>query len=65
MKNCVIIYVIETDFQGRRVQLGASLSKEAAERKCEELKKNHPGKPYAFWTDTYCLTDDFTTFDWI
>lgn len=60
-----IIHVIETEYEGRVIAVGASLSEETIERKLEELKKNHPGKPYAFWTGTYCLTDDFTTFDWI
>lgn len=63
MRNCIIIYVIETDFQGRRVQLGASLSKEAAERKCEEIKTNNPGK--YFEVCEYAITEEYEHFDWI
>jgi hypothetical protein len=60
-----IIHVIETKFEGRVITLGASLSEETIKRRLEEIKKNNPGRPYNFWTSEYCLTDDFTTFDWI
>ena len=63
MKNCIIIHVIETEFQGRRVQLGASLSKEAAERKCEELKASN--RYQCFEVCEYAITEEFEYFDWI
>jgi hypothetical protein len=63
MKNCVIIHVIETDFQGRRVQLGASLNKEAAERKCEELKASN--RYQHFEVNEYAITEEYEYFDWI
>lgn len=63
MKNCIIIHVIETDFQGRRVQLGASLSKEAAERKCEELKASN--RYQHFEVSEYAITEEYEYFDWI
>lgn len=63
MKPFVIIYVIETEYEGRRVQLGASLSKEAAERKCEELKASN--RYQHFEVDGYALTDKFEYFDWL
>ena len=65
MKPFAIIYVIETEFEGRVITVGASLSEETIQRRLEELKKNNHGKPYAFWSSEYCLTDDYTTFDWI
>ena len=63
MKPFAIIYVIETDFQGRRVQLGASLSKDAAERKCEELKANN--RSQYFEVSEYAITEKYEYFDWI
>lgn len=63
MKPFAIIYVIETDFQGRCVQLGASLSKDAAERKCEELRASN--RFQYFEVCEYALTDEFEYFDWI
>ena len=63
MKNCIIIHVIETAFQGRRVQLGASLSKEAAERKCDELKASN--RYQCFEVSEYAITEEFEYFDWI
>ena len=60
-----IIYVIETLYEGRTITIGASLSEETIERRLEEIKRNNPGRPYDFWTSSYCLTDDYTTFDWL
>lgn len=57
-----IIYVIETEYIGRRVQLGASLNKEASEKKCEELKASN--RCQHFEVCEYALTDKFEYFDW-
>jgi hypothetical protein len=60
-----IIHVIETMYEGRVITVGASLSEETIERRLEEIKKNNPGRSHNYWSSTYCLTDDFTPFDWI
>lgn len=63
MKPFTIIYVIETEVEGRWTPLGASLSKEASEKKCKELKASNRFRKYE--VSEYALTDDFEYFDWI
>lgn len=60
-----IIHVIETMYEGRVITVGASLSEETIERRLDEIRKNNPGRYHDYWASTYCLTDDYTTFDWI
>lgn len=59
----MILHVIETEFEGRVITVGASLSRETVEARLAELKKNNPGRPYAFWTSEYFITNEFTDFD--
>ena len=63
MKPFAIIYVIETEIEGRRTPLGVSLSKEASEKKCKELRASNSFREYE--VSEYALTDDFEYFDWI
>ena len=64
-KPLTTIYVIETKYEGRIITVGASLSEETIERRLAEIQKNRHGATYEYWIDTYCLSDDYTTFDWI
>lgn len=57
------IYVIETNYEGRVIAIGASLSEEAVEKKLAELNMNNPGRTNDYWISEYKLTDDFTLFD--
>jgi hypothetical protein len=64
MRPMVMLYVIETTWNGRILQCGCSLNKEEAERMCADLLSGAILGPYDYYEVVeYCVTDKYTTFD--